>query len=328
PYSSVPDVNKARNKVLVLPGKVKKPGPAYRKTVEAQSGNLEQDVWDQMMKAPVTLSAEHWLATSPSMHSKMKSYVIPKRVPTKQMIVNDVTGQESGVETEDQQWDLEPLPPIEDKVSHLEGCIHINELLAVQFYVTTMQQGLILAGTTIIQDPVVQYLESLPAGEKLKPIVAVGTVSESLRAVYPLVSGRRKMECLCDSGSQIVSCSVKLAKQMGWEYDLDVFIMMESTNWGVERSLGLVPNVTFLFGDVTIYLQVHVLANLAYELLLGCPFDTLTESEVKNTTDRDQMLILTDPNTRKQVKVHTYLWGKPPQILQWEPESGFQSSRI
>ncbi|KAK0225745.1 hypothetical protein IW262DRAFT_1252643, partial [Armillaria fumosa] len=65
--------------------------------------------------------------------------------------------------------------------------------------------GLIPAGATIIQDPVVQYLKSLPAGEKPKPIVAVGTASESLRAIYPLVSGRRKMECLCDSGSQIVS---------------------------------------------------------------------------------------------------------------------------
>ncbi|KAK0225746.1 hypothetical protein IW262DRAFT_1294111 [Armillaria fumosa] len=138
-YGLVPDVNKARNKVLVLPGEVKKPSPAYRKTVEVQSGNLKQDVWNQMMKVPVTLSAEHWLATSPSMHSKMKSYVTPKRVLTKQMIVNDVTSQESEVETEDQQWDPEPLPPIEDGVSHLEGCIHINELPAVQFYVTTMQ---------------------------------------------------------------------------------------------------------------------------------------------------------------------------------------------
>ncbi|KAK0232592.1 hypothetical protein IW262DRAFT_1289838 [Armillaria fumosa] len=40
----LPDVNETRNKVSVLPGEVKKPRPAYQKTVEAQSGNLEQDM--------------------------------------------------------------------------------------------------------------------------------------------------------------------------------------------------------------------------------------------------------------------------------------------
>ncbi len=43
---------------------------------------------------------------------------------------------------------------------------------------------------------------------------------------------------------------------------------MESVNRGVEKSLGLVKNVAFLFGEVTVYLQVHVLANPAYDLLL------------------------------------------------------------
>ncbi len=115
---------------------------------------------------------------------------------------------------------------------------------------------------------------------------------------------------------------------MGWEYDPDIYILMESANRGVEKSLGLVKNVAFLFGEVTVYLQVHVLANPAYDLLLGRPFDTLTSSEVKNSSDSDQTMILTDPNTKKRTLVHTYPRGQAPAVLQREPATGFQSLKI
>ncbi len=211
----------------------------------------------------------------------------------------------------------------------LENCIRIADLpVECSFYVTTMQQGLVPEGSTIISDLIVQYLESIPEGEKARTVVVVASSLQSLRSVYLLVSGRKKLECLCDSGSQIVSCSANLAKQMGWEYDPDIYILMESANRGVEKSLGLVKNVAFLFGEVTVYLQVHVLANPAYDLLLGRPFDTLTSSEVKNSSDSDQTMILMDPNTKKWTLVHTYPRGQAPAVLQREPAMGFQSSKI
>ncbi len=84
-------------------------------------------------------------------------------------------------------------------------------------------------------------------------MVVVALSSQSLRSVYPLVLGRKKLECLCDSGSQIVSCLANLAKQMRWECDPDIYMLLESANRGVENSLGLVKNVAFLFGEVTVY---------------------------------------------------------------------------
>ncbi len=106
---------------------------------------------------------------------------------------------------------------------------------------------------------------------------------------------------------------------MGWEYDPDIYILMESANRGVEKLLGLVKNVDFLFGEVTVYLPVHVLANPAYNLLLGRPFNTLTSSKVKNSSDSDQTMILTDSNTKKRTRVHTYPRGQAPVVLQSEP---------
>ncbi|KAK0193561.1 hypothetical protein F5146DRAFT_926343 [Armillaria mellea] len=249
------------------------------------------------MKAPVTLTTEHWLALSPGTRQKIKTYVTPKWIPTNKVLLEDVTDAEDEEEVDGSQVPL--------------GL-----------------QGLVLEGSTIISDPIVQYLESIPDSEKARTVVVVASSLQSLRSVYPLVSGRKKLECLCDSRSQIVSCSANLAKQIGWEYGPDIYILMGSANQGVEKSLGLVKNVAFLFGEVMVYLQVHVLANPAYDLLLGRLFDTLTSSEVKNSTDGNQTMILTDPNTKKWTLIHTYPRGKALAVLQREPAMGFQSSKI
>ncbi|PBK91033.1 hypothetical protein ARMGADRAFT_933394 [Armillaria gallica] len=284
-------------KFSVLPGEVRKE-PAYRKKVEVQSGDSEKEVWDQMMKAPVTLTTEHWLASSPGARQKMKTYVMPKRIPTSKVLLEDVT------DAKDDEKPEEPRVPL--------GLV----------------ANILKPGSTIISDPIVQYMESILEGEKPRTVVVIASSSQSLRSVYLLVSRRKKSECLCNSRSQIMSCSANLAKQMGWEYDPDIYILMESVNRGVEKSLGLVKNVAFLFGEVTVYLQVHVLANPAYDLLLGRPFDTLTSSEVKNSSDGDQTMILMDPNTKKRTLVHTYSRGQAPAVLQRELAMGFQSSKI
>ena len=74
-------------------------------------------------------------------------------------------------------------------------------------------------------------------------------------------------------------------------------------------------NVLFLFGHITVYLQVHGLERPAYKVLLGRLFDTITESEVKNAKDGGQSLTLTDPNTGERCVMHMHERGKPPTVL-------------
>ncbi len=63
-------------------------------------------------------------------------------------------------------------------------------------------------------------------------------------------------------------------------WDPGYTINLQSTNKGIERTLGLARNVPFLFGEATVYLQVHIVRDPAYKVLLGRPFDALTESQV------------------------------------------------
>src|ERR1700678_3968608 len=70
-----------------------------------------------------------------------------------------------------------------------------------------------------------------------------------------------------------------------------------------------------IFGHIVIYLQVHIIKEPAYKVLLGRPFDSVTESLVKNKKNGSQTLTLTDPNTGERCEMSTYERGKQPGIL-------------
>jgi hypothetical protein len=108
-------------------------------------------------------------------------------------------------------------------------------------------------------------------------------------------------------------------------WDPDITVHMQSANRTLEQTLGLAKNVPFLFGHITVYLQVHVIGKPAYKVLLGRPFDTITESEVKNARDGGQSLTLTDPNTGERCVMHTHERGKPPAVLKRAVKRDFQN---
>ena len=63
-------------------------------------------------------------------------------------------------------------------------------------------------------------------------------------------------------------------------YDPCICLHMKLANHEVDKTLGLAHNVLILIGDITLYIQFHIIRNLAYDVLLGQPFDILVESIV------------------------------------------------
>ena len=122
-----------------------------------------------------------------------------------------------------------------------------------------------------------------------------------------------------DSGSQIVSMSERVALTTGLTWNPDICIHMQSANKQVEKTLGLARNVPFLLGDLTVYLQVHIIRDPAYDVLLGRPFDALTESLIKNTSTCSHTITLTDPNTCRRFTIPTFERGAAPQVLSKAP---------
>ena len=52
-------------------------------------------------------------------------------------------------------------------------------------------------------------------------------------------------------------------------YDPMIILNVQSANGEVDRSLGLARNVPLRIGDITLYVQIHVIRNPAYDILLG-----------------------------------------------------------
>jgi hypothetical protein len=99
--------------------------------------------------------------------------------------------------------------------------------------------------------------------------------------------------------------ALAIAEYLGLTWDPDINIYMQSANAQVEKSVGLAKNVAFRFGDITIYLQVHIIQEPAYKVLLGRPFEILTASVAVNKRDGSQILTLTDPQTQKRCTLPT-----------------------
>ncbi|KDR65128.1 hypothetical protein GALMADRAFT_82243 [Galerina marginata CBS 339.88] len=163
-------------------------------------------------------------------------------------------------------------------------------------------------------DPYLQFAQTHDGAVPKEVYVARDTYA--LRSLYPRINNIAQEESIVDSGSQIVSMAESVAVEMGLTWNPNITINMQSANGAVEKSLGLAENVAFSFGGVTVYLQVHIIRNPAYRVLLGRPFDVLTSSTVQNSEDGDQRIVITDPNSERRAVLPTYRRGESPDVLQ------------
>jgi hypothetical protein len=86
---------------------------------------------------------------------------------------------------------------------------------------------------------------------------------------------------------------------------------MQSANGSCNKSLGLVENLKLEISGMKLHIQAHVIRNLAYNVLLGRPFDILTALHIKNYRDASQTITITDPNSSKMVSIPTVLLSQP-----------------
>lgn len=258
----------------------------------------------------VGIPLQDLIAAAPAVQKETKNLVTKKRVPVKDK--ESVHLQGNIEDNNDMAEDEEPLPGdiyAREEQYIQSDAIHTREIhMTQQFYVAEEQDGLVPKGAVVFCDPVLQYLNSLGENEAPRQIFAnmvdpaKGTDSAPLRVVYPLIQGHGQAEAILDGGSQIVSMSLATAIELGLIWDPDINIFMQSANGQVEKTVGLARNVAFRFGELTVYLQVHVIRDPAYKVLLGRPFDILTASNV-------QILTLTDPVTKKRCTLPTFERG-------------------
>ena len=293
--------------------------PGYKNRSPMQQDERARDLILEALKRPINLTTEDLLNVSESARQELKRLLTKKRLEKKTVAFIQ--------EPEEVPDTAEDRRERDSKIADSNEQINVSSLPEATYEISTEDREGIPKGSLIINDPVLQYLSTMAPGEKPKTVV-VASESQGLRAVYPMINNVGEVESLLDGGSQIVSMSKEVAVNLEIPWDPDITVQMQSANRSLEQTLGLAKNVPFLFGHITVYLQVHVMGRPAYKVLLGRPFDTITESVVKNARDGGQSLTLTDPNTGARCVMHTHERGKPPTVIKKPIKSDFRPSMI
>jgi hypothetical protein len=156
----------------------------------------------------------------------------------------------------------------------------------------------------IIPDIYETYLKNLPQGQQPCELM-VAKESHALRSIIMVVDNQEQVETIIDPGLQIIAMADSVCHELGLIYDPTIQLNMQLVNGEIDRSLGLARNVPCRIGNITLYLQIHVIHSPAYNILMGRPFDVLTESIVKNYANEDQTITIRDPNTGQQATIPT-----------------------
>ncbi|KAF8228389.1 hypothetical protein L208DRAFT_1291567, partial [Tricholoma matsutake] len=119
----------------------------------------------------------------------------------------------------------------------------------------------------VIDDPYGTYISSLCPGEIPEPFIAAKE-SHSIRSVIMNINGRNPVESVVNLGSSIIAMSEEVCHELGLAYNPSIHIPLQSANGGIDQNLGLAWNVPCKVGSITLYMQIHIIHDPAYNILL------------------------------------------------------------
>lgn len=153
--------------------------------------------------------------------------------------------------------------------------------------------------------------------------LVVANHSEKLRAIDVVLNGTRTVEAIMDEGSQIIGLRRDIWEDIGLPVRRDHLVTMETANSALETSVGLLQDLKLTVGGYNFYVQVQVVENAAYEMLLGLPFHVLTQGSTKFFGDGSSHLTLNDPNTGAVIMIPTRERNKTAKSVDTNFLSGF-----
>jgi len=140
---------------------------------------------------------------------------------------------------------------------------------------------------------------------------ATAAASLPLRVIYPSFGDGIEPECILDGGAQVIVMRRDIWEQLHVPIVASKAMPMESANASTSMTLGLIENHPVQLGPITFYLQIQVVENAPFEVLLGRPFFDVANCEeisrsggshqirVQDPMDGTPYIFTTDPRIRK-----------------------------
>jgi hypothetical protein len=277
------------------------------------SGKVEEDLANQIMKHNSMMTNEELLAVSPGVRKALLRKIRNSQVhKTSVLKFLKEIGEVDELDSREAEND-EHASWYHKELQGVDYVVRIEDLPSEEVFFVSEGESRVPPGVIVQRDVVDVYQQELPPEDRGKVIV-VASASDGLRSVYPKINDTAEIESILDGGSQIVAMELMIAVGLGLTWDPDTVIHMQSANGQLKRTKGLARNVPFDFGDLKVYLQIHVIDNVPYQVLLGRPFDVLTEAQVQNFADGYQEMTIKCPNTGARSTIGTYPRGQGKKI--------------
>ena len=113
-------------------------------------------------------------------------------------------------------------------------------------------------GSTIIKDPYEIFLSTTPVGHRPN-LLTVMKETSALHSILLLINHHLFVESILNPSSQVISMAKEACHSLGLIYDLEVKLSMQSANGKIDETLGLMRNVPIQIGEITLYLQFHIM---------------------------------------------------------------------
>ncbi|EIN03368.1 hypothetical protein PUNSTDRAFT_78303 [Punctularia strigosozonata HHB-11173 SS5] len=136
--------------------------------------------------------------------------------------------------------------------------------------------------------------------------VPVSVSNCRLRTIRPLVGGLIHPECILDTGCEMVAMRQDVWEQLKWPLNVDDRITIEVANNTTTQSCGSLKDVPFEIGGLTFHLQVQVVPEAPWEVLMGRAFHTFASCVTQDFPDGNQYITITDPVSQRHVQIPTH----------------------
>ena len=270
----------------------KKQEPACKTLPPIHDPLIATKVYKRYMDAPITITQRELLSLCPEVQSQVRDNTTTRRVPNNLNIVS-----QSVLQVE------------EEEPGHELAEIFSNEILHSRIQCRHLPSP--PPDAIIVPDPIERYYRSLEPGEEPDPRrLEVASSSHSVCSILAIVDHARRQECILDPGYQIIAMADDVCHSLSLAYDPTIKLNMQSANGSLDWPLGLARNVPFTIGDITLYMQVHIISNPPYNILLGRPFEVLTQCVTRNFRNEDQTITITDPNSGQCSTIPTFPRGR------------------
>jgi len=269
--------------------------PAYKTRTPVEDLELD-DLLDRILKADVMVKLGTLLKSVKGTRETLRKLLTSKRVPIEPKMAAKIELMDDNAL---KYWETYA------RTNDLVDLLDVKDLSVASYSVLCEPMEHIPKGSVVVSDPVLQYLNALPANETPKPVF-VAQESYALRTIFPLINNKACEKSILDGGSQIASMSKASVENLGLSWDPKILIHMQSANGQFKKSLGLAKNMPFMFETIVIYLQVHVINEPMYKVLLGRPLDAVTRSTYRNDERGGQTLVLKCPVTSAEVELETF----------------------